>query len=62
MAVCIYRENLIRASEIREYHNFSFWDSLVLASALYAGAEILYSEDMQDGFVIEKTRIVNPLE
>ncbi len=57
----ISRENLLKASEIREHHNFSFWDSLILASALYSGAEILYSEDMQDGFVIEKTRIVNPL-
>ena len=58
----ISKENLLKASEIREHHNFSFWDSLILASALYASAEIFYSEDMQDGFVIEKMRIVNPLK
>ncbi len=56
----INRENLVRASEIREHHNFSFWDSLILASALCVDAEILYSEDMQNGFVVEKTTIVDP--
>ncbi len=58
----IDREIILKASEMREHHSFSFWDSLIFASALYAGAEILYSEDMQDGFVIEKTRIVNPFK
>ncbi len=58
----ISKENLLKASEIREHHNFSFWDSLILASALYASAEIFYSEDMQNGFVIEKMKIVNPLK
>ena len=58
----IEREIILKSSEIRVQHNFSFWDSLIFASALYAGAEILYSEDMQDGFVIDKTRIVNPFK
>lgn len=58
----IDRGILLKASEIREYHNFSFWDSLIFASALYADAEILYSEDMQNGFVIGKTRIINPFK
>lgn len=58
----IEREILFKSSEIREKHNFSFWDSLVFASALYSGADILYSEDMQSGFVIEKTQIINPFK
>ncbi len=58
----IEREILFKSSKMREQHNFSFWDSLILASALYAGAENLYSEDMQDGFVIEKTKIINPFK
>jgi predicted nucleic acid-binding protein len=40
----------------------SFWDSLILASAILAGVDVLYSEDMQDGFEIEGGRIVNPFE
>ena len=54
---------LISASELREHHSFSFWDSLIAASALSANAEILYSEDMQDGFVLDnKLKIINPFK
>ncbi len=58
----INREILLKASEIRRDHLFSFWDSLILAGALLEGCDILYSEDMQDDFVMEKTRIVNPFK
>ncbi len=58
----IEREILFKSSEMREQHNFSFWDSIVFASALYASADILYSEDMQDGFAIDKTQIINPFK
>ena len=51
---------LLKASELREQHSFSFWDSLIISSALLAGVPVLYSKDMQDGFEIEGTRIVNP--
>ncbi len=38
-----------------------FFDSLILASALEAGCQILYSEDLQDGQRIEnQLMIVNP--
>ncbi len=58
----INKEILLRASEMREHHRFSFWDSIVFASALTADIDIIYSEDMQDGFTIGRTRIVNPLK
>jgi predicted nucleic acid-binding protein len=49
------------ASELRGEYFFSYWDSLIVATALRANAEILYSEDMQDGLVIRgKTQIKNP--
>ncbi len=40
------------ASDIRSRYSVSFWDGLILASALSAGANILYSEDMQDGLIV----------
>jgi predicted nucleic acid-binding protein len=56
-------ETLIQASDLRLKHGFSFWDGLIVASAIAANATILYSEDMQDGLLIEKQmRIVNPLK
>ncbi|MBT8421329.1 MAG: PIN domain-containing protein [Gammaproteobacteria bacterium] len=56
----INKQILLKASEIRNHHKFSFWDSIIFASALYANAEILYSEDMHDGFPIDNTTITNP--
>ncbi|MEA3357416.1 MAG: PIN domain-containing protein [Patescibacteria group bacterium] len=59
----INKEILLKASELRIRHIFSFWDSLVVASALYSDTDILYSEDMQHGFTLEnKIKIVNPFK
>jgi len=53
--------HLLKASDLRESHPFSYWDSLMVASALSTGARTLFSEDMQDGRVIEdRLTIVNP--
>ncbi len=49
-----------KALSIKEKYNFSFWDSLIVAAALLAGSEILYTEDMRDGLQIDTLRIVNP--
>jgi predicted nucleic acid-binding protein len=52
---------MIESSELRDRYNFSFWDSLIVAAAMKAGATTLYSEDMQAGLVVESClRIVNP--
>jgi predicted nucleic acid-binding protein len=54
---------LLKASKIRNNHSFSFWDSVVAASALDCDADYLLSEDMQDGFKLEnKLTIINPFE
>jgi len=52
---------LLNASKIRTNHSFSFWDSIVAASALDCDADYLISEDMQDGFLLEsRLKIMNP--
>jgi len=52
---------LLKSSEIRANHTFSFWDSVVAASALDCDANYLISEDMQDGFNLEnRLTIINP--
>ena len=54
---------LLTASALREQDSFSFWDSTIVASALHAGASVLYSEDMQAGLVVEnRVRIINPFD
>lgn len=52
---------LLEASRLRERHSFSYWDSLIVAAALQAKATTLFSEDMQDGLLVDGTlRISNP--
>lgn len=50
------------ASRLREGAKFSYWDSLIVAAALNAGCSTLYSEDMQDGQVVDGSLVIrNPL-
>ena len=57
----ISQDILLLASKIRNQHSFSFWDSIVAASALDCDADYLISEDMQDGFKLgNELTIVNP--
>ncbi|MCL1464357.1 PIN domain-containing protein [Argonema galeatum] len=52
---------VIAALEINSKYGYTYWDSLVLATALQYNFNILYSEDMQaDQLIEKKTRIVNP--
>lgn len=54
-------ETLQSAVKLRAQYLLSFWDSLIVASAVLGGASILYSEDMQDGLILENTlQILNP--
>ncbi len=39
---------------------YSFYDSLIISAAFKAGCSTLYSEDMQDGQVIQNLTIINP--
>jgi len=41
-------------------HGLQTYDAIILAAAEDAGCDILYSEDMQDGFEWQGVRIVNP--
>jgi len=56
------RDLLLQASALRKLHTFSYWDSLILASAIEAECQALYTEDMQDGRTVETVRIINPVK
>jgi predicted nucleic acid-binding protein len=52
LVIQLDRNIILRASD---------WDSLIVASALAAEANILYSEDMQDGLIISnQLTLINP--
>lgn len=61
MTVVPVSAEIILAAIDRHYtNNLSFYDALVVESALSAGATILYTEDLQHGQSFGVLRIVNP--
>jgi predicted nucleic acid-binding protein len=57
MTVAIHTAGL----NLSERHGFSTWDAMVVAAALDAGSDTLWSEDMHDGLSVAGTlRIRNP--
>jgi predicted nucleic acid-binding protein len=57
------KEIFIKASTIRIDYNISYYDSLIIATALENNCTILYSEDMQHNQIIEDIlTIKNPFK
>ena len=50
----------VEAIRIRTQHQFSWYDSLIVAAAQESGCSVLYTEDMQDGRRIGGLKIENP--
>jgi predicted nucleic acid-binding protein len=59
LVIQLDRNIILRASELRNHYSFSFWDSLIVASALATDANILDSEDMQDRLIISNQLTLN---
>lgn len=64
---CVYvpvsEQTMLRSLEIMNKYDFQLFDSIIVSSALEAGCLVLYSEDMNDGQVIEsQLKIVNPFK
>lgn len=52
-----------RGKEVAERYGLSVYDSMIVAAALLAECTVLYSEDMQDGLLVDKQlRIANPFK
>jgi predicted nucleic acid-binding protein len=50
-----------RGLTVNERYGFSLYDSMIVSSALMVGSEVLYSEDLQDGQIIDgQLRVANP--
>ncbi|OGU36801.1 MAG: hypothetical protein A2068_08130 [Ignavibacteria bacterium GWB2_35_6b] len=53
----------VNAIKIKEKYSYSFWDSLIIASALESDCNLLFTEDLQSGQKIEnQLEIINPLK
>lgn len=54
--------DLIRAAQLHRRHRLSWWDALLLNSAVELGCKVLWSEDFTDGQRYGKTTVRNPFQ
>ena len=52
-------ETISQALALAKKYQYSYYDSLILSSALSAGCNTLFTEDMQHGQVIENSLTIN---
>ena len=60
--VTITLDDIRRAIDGNILWQVSFWDALVIAAAQKARCELLYSEDLSDGRVIDGLEVRNPFK
>ena len=53
-------EMVVRASEIADAWQTSFWDGMIIAAAERSGASELFTEDLQSGQRIAGLMVINP--
>jgi predicted nucleic acid-binding protein len=59
-AMPLSAQSQCEAVRIAARYGLRIYDAMIVASALEAGCDTLYTEDLQHGQVIEGLRIVNP--
>jgi predicted nucleic acid-binding protein len=58
--VIVTGEILLEAIDILSVHKSSFWDSMIIASAIEGGARTILSEDLSNNQLIKGITIRNP--
>lgn len=53
-------ESILEAIDLGAREKLSFWDALVVIAAARGGADVLLSEDLQDGRILAGVRVRNP--
>ncbi len=53
-------ETIRKANSLSQRHSISWWDAMIVGSALLADCRTLYTEDLQSGSRMEGLTIVNP--
>jgi predicted nucleic acid-binding protein len=61
--ICATEDIIDKAMDLHFRYGFSYYDSLMLATALDSDCDIIYTEDMSSGQVIDdKLKIINPFK
>lgn len=57
----LLKETTIQALNLLKRYSFSYYDAVVVSSAIQSGCNILYSEDFQNGLIVDDIlKIENP--
>jgi predicted nucleic acid-binding protein len=52
--------DVLGAIRIQQEYQLSFWDAMVVRSAVQSDCQVIWSEDLSDGQTIEGIRMTNP--
>lgn len=55
-------EDVLTAIHLQRQHKLSFWDAMILTSAMALQCEIVWSEDLNPGQRYESVTVTNPFE
>jgi predicted nucleic acid-binding protein len=58
--VTVTADMIAAAAQLAERERISFWDALIVRTAAAGGAEVLYTEDLSHGSMVDGVRVVNP--
>jgi predicted nucleic acid-binding protein len=51
----------LQGLRLAERYQLSVWDAIIVASSLEAGADVLWTEDLHDGLIVDdRLRVANP--
>jgi predicted nucleic acid-binding protein len=53
---------LLAASQLNARHQVPFWDAVIWKAGVSAGAMLLVTEDLHDGFAAEGVRVLDPFK
>jgi predicted nucleic acid-binding protein len=56
----VTEKTILKALELMQDNNYSYWDNLMIASAIENNCSVLYSEDMHHNYKIGDLTIINP--
>ena len=57
---CPQMEDVLDAVRLQRRYQISFWDAMILASALQMGCQVLWSEDLNPGQVYDQVEVQSP--
>jgi predicted nucleic acid-binding protein len=55
-------EDILAAIELHQRYNISFWDAMILRSAMQSNCQTVWSEDLSHGQEYDATKVINPFE